>query len=112
MGVQFAKLAGLTVPATASGPESAAWAKSLGADHILDHTKPMRPRVENAGWSFIDYIIEQHRLLARIAQWFDEGILRMIMREGLTPIDAANLRLAHSKIESGSMIGKMVLEGC
>jgi hypothetical protein len=56
-------------------------------------------------------MIEQHRLLTRVAQWFNEGILREIMREKLTPICAANLRLAHAKIKSGSMIGKMVLEG-
>lgn len=172
IGIQFAKLAGLTVLATASRPESTAWVKCLGADHVLDHTKPLRPQIERAGWSCVDYIanfndtdaywdtmadlirpqgklctivdnrgplkskilkaksvthvwefmftrakyqtedmIEQHRLLARVAQWFDEGILREIMREKLTPICAANLRLAHAKIESGSMIGKMVLEG-
>ena len=56
-------------------------------------------------------MIEQHRLLTHVAQWFDEDMLRMIMREKLTPIKATNLRLADVKIESDSMIGKMVLEG-
>ena len=56
-------------------------------------------------------VIEQHRLLTHVAQWFDEDVLRMIMREKLTPIKATNLRLADVKIESDSMIGKMVLEG-
>ena len=33
------------------------------------------------------------------------------MREKLSPINAANLRKAHEKLESGTMIGKLVLEG-
>jgi NADPH:quinone reductase-like Zn-dependent oxidoreductase len=56
-------------------------------------------------------MIEQHKLLNRIADWFDEGHLRSILRDTLKPINVANLKKAHAKLESGTMIGKLVLAG-
>jgi zinc-binding alcohol dehydrogenase family protein len=172
IGIQIAKLAELKVIATASRPETVAWVKQLGADHIVDHRNAMRPQVEALGMKHIDYIacfndidghwaaigdliapqgaivsivgnlkplpmdavraksaslcwelmftrprfqtpdmIEQHRLLNRVADWLDAGKLRGTLRETLSPINAANLRAAHAKLESGSMIGKLVLKG-
>lgn len=55
-------------------------------------------------------IIEQHHLLNRIAGLIDEGKLTTTLTEVLTPINAANLRSAHAKIETGKTIGKIVLE--
>ena len=37
--------------------------------------------------------------------------LKCTLRETLSPINAANLRAAHAKLESGTMIGKLALEG-
>ena len=55
--IQLAKrLAGLTVIATASRPESAAWARSLGADHIVDHTRELAPQLKAAGIPEVDYL--------------------------------------------------------
>jgi zinc-binding alcohol dehydrogenase family protein len=56
-------------------------------------------------------MIEQHRLLNQVADRLDEGKLRGTMRETLSPISAENLRKAHAKLESGTMIGKLVLKG-
>jgi zinc-binding alcohol dehydrogenase family protein len=56
-------------------------------------------------------MIEQHRLLDQVADWLDAGKLRGTLREMLTPINAENLRQAHAKLESGTMIGKLVLKG-
>jgi zinc-binding alcohol dehydrogenase family protein len=56
-------------------------------------------------------MIEQHRLLNQVADWLDAGKLRGTMKEKLSPINAANLRKAHEKLESGTMIGKLVLAG-
>ena len=56
-------------------------------------------------------MIEQHRLLDRVADWLDAGKLRGTLKETLSPINAANLRKAHEKLESGTMIGKLVLKG-
>ena len=56
-------------------------------------------------------MVEQHKLLDRIADWIDGGRLKGILRETLQPINAENLRKAHAKLESGTMIGKLGLKG-
>ena len=170
IGIQIAKIAGLKVIATASRPETVAWVKELGADHVLDHSQPLRPQIEALGLKFVDYIanfndtdryweqmgdlirpqgavcmivgtrgplvqdamrgksatvcwelmftrprfktpdmIEQHRLLTRVAELIDARKIRGTLRETLRPINAANLRAAHAKLESGKTIGKLVV---
>ncbi|GAB3787507.1 zinc-binding alcohol dehydrogenase family protein [Dyella agri] len=54
---------------------------------------------------------EQGRILARVAALVDVGELKSIQREALNPINAANLREAHRRLESGAGIGKLVLAG-
>jgi zinc-binding alcohol dehydrogenase family protein len=56
-------------------------------------------------------MIEQHKLLSQVAEWLDAGKLRCTLKETLTPINGANLRMAHERLESGTMIGKLVLKG-
>jgi NADPH2:quinone reductase len=56
-------------------------------------------------------LAEQHRILKQVAEWIDAGRLKTTLTEKLTPISAANLRAAHAKVESGKMVGKLVLEG-
>lgn len=56
-------------------------------------------------------MIEQHRLLNRAASLIDAGELRTTHSETLGPINAANLREAHRRLESGTTIGKLVLAG-
>jgi zinc-binding alcohol dehydrogenase family protein len=168
IGIQLAKMAGLHVIATASRPESVAWAKALGADEVVNHRGSLRAQVKDP----VDYIanfsgeldayweamaelvapqgalvaivgntkplpmdavrmksatvcwelmftrprfktpdmIEQHRLLNQVADWLDAGKLRCTLKETLSPINGANLRKAHEKLESGTMIGKLVLK--
>ena len=173
IGIQLAKSAGLKVIATASRPETIAWVKELGADHVIDHRKELRPQLEALGLKQVDYIanfsgeldaywsamaeliapqgamvaivgnqkpmamdvvrsksatmcwelmftrprfqtpdmIEQHRLLNQVADWLDAGKLKCTLKETLSPINGANLRKAHEQLESGTMIGKLVLKG-
>lgn len=48
--IQLAKkLTALTVVATASRAETVDWVKSLGADHVIDHSKPMTEQLERIG---------------------------------------------------------------
>lgn len=56
-------------------------------------------------------MIEQHRLLARVAALADEGRLVPTVAERLAPISAATLREAHALIETGRTAGKVVLSG-
>ena len=172
IGIQLAKIAGLTVIATASRPESVAWVQELGADHVINHREPLRPQIESLGRQFVDYIalfndtdghwnaatdlirpqghivsivenekplaqsamkqkaasfswefmftrsmyqtpdmVEQHRLLNRIAAWIDEGRIKATANTVMSPINAANLRSAHAQLEAGKAIGKIVIEG-
>jgi NADPH2:quinone reductase len=173
MGIQLAKIAGLEVIATASRAETIAWCRELGADHVVDHRKPLPAQLAALGRKNVHYIanfsgdldsywdamaemiapfgrmaaivgnakplasdavraksvtfswefmftrsrfqapdmIEQHRLLGQVADWLDSGKLRGTLKETLSPINAANLRAAHARLESGTMIGKLVLKG-
>ena len=58
-----------------------------------------------------DDMVEQHRLLNRVAQLIDDGVLRTTLGEHFGSISAANLRKAHALLESGKARGKIVLEG-
>ena len=64
-----------------------------------------RPRFRTAD------MIEHHRLLGRVASLVDAGELRTTHTETLGSINAANLREAHRRLESGTTIGKLVLAG-
>ncbi|MES2975679.1 MAG: zinc-binding alcohol dehydrogenase family protein [Pseudomonadota bacterium] len=56
-------------------------------------------------------MIQHHRLLSQVAAWMDEGRLQPTLRETPGPINAANLRLAHARLASGTMTGKLALQG-
>ncbi|WP_137126028.1 zinc-binding alcohol dehydrogenase family protein [Roseomonas sp. HF4] len=56
-------------------------------------------------------MIEQHRLLDALADLVDHGRIRHTMTRNLGRMTAARLREAHALVESGTMIGKVVLEG-
>ena len=56
-------------------------------------------------------MIEQNRLLDRVAELVDAGTLRTTLGEHFGSINAANLRRAHALLESGTAKGKIVLEG-
>lgn len=56
IGIQLAKAAGLEIIATASRPETSGWVKELGADHVVNHRKPMAEQVRALGFEHVDYI--------------------------------------------------------
>lgn len=56
-------------------------------------------------------MIEQHKLLNRVAELIDAGTLKTTVGEHFGTINAANLRRAHELLESGKAKGKIVLEG-
>ena len=64
-----------------------------------------RPRFRTADMD------RQGHILAQVARLVDDGRLRATLRETLWPINAANLREAHRRLESGRSIGKLVLSG-
>lgn len=56
-------------------------------------------------------MIEQSRLLNRVAGLIDMGHVRTTVGKHLGTINAENLRKAHAELEAGRSIGKIVLEG-
>lgn len=57
IAVQIARhVAGLRVIGTASRPETVAWVEALGADAVLDHSRPLGPQLEAIGAPNPDYI--------------------------------------------------------
>ena len=53
----------------------------------------------------------QHDLLNQVADLVDAGRVRSTLAQHFGTITAANLRRAHAQIESGTTLGKIVLEG-
>jgi NADPH2:quinone reductase len=87
-----------------------------GALNIGD---PYKAKCIGIHWEFMfararfktEDMAEQGRILARVAERVDAGELQSTRRETLQPINAANLREAHRRLESGGSIGKLTLAG-
>ncbi len=173
--IQLAKqVAGLRVIATASRETSARWCRTMGADAVINHHRPLREELKKIGVDEVDFILcynsteqhiqgmadvikpqgkicvivstknnqpinmnlfqtksvafcwelmftrpmfntpdmqAQHDLLNRAAQLLEAGVLRTTMTEHYGVLTADNLRRAHARIETGTMIGKAVLSG-
>lgn len=77
-------------------------AKAIGIHWEMMFARPRFKTVDQA---------EQGRILERVAALIDAGELRSTQTEMLAPINAANLREAHRRLESGTTIGKLVLTG-
>ncbi|MBB6483185.1 zinc-binding alcohol dehydrogenase family protein [Rhizobium lusitanum] len=56
-------------------------------------------------------MIEQHKLLTKVAELVDAGKIRSTLTETAGTINAANLKTAHALVETGKMKGKIVLAG-
>ncbi len=157
--------------ATASRPETEAWCREMGAEHVVNHRRPLDEALAEIGVERAEYIAgltgtqkhfpailkviaplgrlgiiddvdsldlaglkrkcvsvsweymfarglfrtpdmqRQHDILKKLSKLYDAGVLKTTLRENLGRIDAANLRRAHATLESGTSIGKIVLEG-
>lgn len=91
---------------------------------IVDNQQPislqkLKAKSATFSWEFMftramfqtDDMIEQHHILNEVSRLVDEGILKGTRTETLSPINSQNLRLAHQRLEAGTMIGKLVLSG-
>lgn len=58
-----------------------------------------------------DDMISQHKLLNRVAELVEQGVIKSTMTENLGPLNAASLAQAHKRLESRKMVGKLVLSG-
>ena len=84
----------------------------------LDITK-LKPKSISLHWEFMFTrsryetfdMGEQGRLLNEVADLVDDGRIRSTIQTNLGAINAANLKQAHARVESGKAIGKIVLAG-
>jgi NADPH2:quinone reductase len=100
--IPLAKATGLQVIATASRKETRAWCEQLGADHVIDHSKPLQPQAEALGFRQFPLIANLHDT----EQYWDQttellapfGALGLIV-ETKNPLDIGNpLRLKSPRI--------------
>ena len=71
------KLTGAEVIGTASRPESAAWVHKLGANAVINHTKPLSKELANIGITDVTHVIS----LTQTDQHFDE-IVQVLKPQG------------------------------
>jgi NADPH:quinone reductase len=76
--------------------------KAVSIHHELMFTRPLYSTPDLA---------EQGRILNDVARLVDQGKIRSTLTQRLGSINAANLKLAHAQLESGTTVGKVVLEG-
>lgn len=100
--IPLAKYAGLTVIATASRDTSRDWCLKIGADHVIDHSKPLLPQTEALGFPEFPLIANLHDT----EQYWEQtagliaplGALGLIV-ETKNPVDIGNpLRLKSPRI--------------
>jgi NADPH2:quinone reductase len=72
IAIQLARRAGFTVIATASRPETVAWCRKMGADHVIDHRQPLKAQLETLGFATVDAAIN---LADTDRYWDDLGVL-------------------------------------
>jgi NADPH2:quinone reductase len=172
IAIQIARqFTGLTVIATASRSETKEFVQSLGAHHVIDHSKPVAEEIAALGIGAPAFVFsttqtaqhvddiaeliapqgrfcliddpsgfdimkfkrkavsihhelmftraiyetpdmnEQGRILDEVSSAVDAGKIRSTATQNLGAINAENLKNAHEQLESGSTIGKVVLEG-
>lgn len=163
-----AKVANLKVIATASRPESARWARDLGAHHVIDPHADWREQLSALHVDCVDYVAsltasgehvtksadilspqgafcltddpahfdigvfkrksiavhwelmftrplyethdlhEQGRMLHRVAQLVDEGVLKSTVNGQVHSLHVEALEAAHLELRAGTAIGKRV----
>jgi NADPH:quinone reductase len=77
IGIQLAKYAGLNVIATASRSETRDWALKMGADHVVDHSRPLAAEIAALGIDAPSFVFST----TETARHFDE-IVELIAPQG------------------------------
>lgn len=99
--VQLARqLTGLTIIATASRPETAAWVRELGAHHVIDHSKPLHEEIARLGLPPVTYVASLNQT---DLHW--HAIAELVAPQGKVALidDPANLDIRLLKRKSVSL---------
>ena len=57
-----------------------------------------------------DDMVQQHHILNQISKWLDDGILQSTLTTTLQGFSVENFKNAHTQLESGTTIGKLVIK--
>lgn len=104
--IQLARrLTRLTVIASASRPESAAWAKQLGAHHVIDHHQAWLPQLNTLGLDSVSMVAS----LSHTTQHFEQIVNVLAAQGKLALIDEVeNLPIMQLKGKSISLHWEMM----
>jgi zinc-binding alcohol dehydrogenase family protein len=94
IGIQLAKAAGLEIIATASRPETTAWVRELGADHVVNHREPMVGQVHALGFQHVDHIA----IFNDMRHW-DTAVELIRPQGGIVTIDDTNQPMPMDKMK-------------
>jgi zinc-binding alcohol dehydrogenase family protein len=80
---------------------------------------PLKRKAASLHWEFMfarsmwqtPDMAEQGRLLNRVSELVDSGVVRSTQTQTFSPINVENLKTAHALAESGKAIGKVTLSG-
>ncbi|MGI9491202.1 MAG: zinc-binding alcohol dehydrogenase family protein [Geminicoccaceae bacterium] len=95
IGIQLAKYARLIVVATASRPETTAWVKELGADHVVNHREDMTAQVRALGMQHVDHIA----IFNDMRHW-DTAVELIRPEGGIVTIDDTHLPMPMETMKS------------
>ena len=95
IGIQLAKHAGLVVIATASRPETEAWVRELGADHVVNHREDMVGQVRALGMQHVDHIA----IFNDMRHW-DAAVELVRPQGGIVSIDDTHLPMPMETMKS------------
>ncbi len=96
-----AKLTNATVIGTASRPQSQAWVKTLGADHVINHHQPLLPQLNALSIDDVTHVIS----LTHTDQHFDQLVEVLAPQGKLALIDdpKENIDIKKLKLKSLSL---------
>ena len=108
--IQIAKaITGATIIATASRESSQSWVKKLGADHVLDHTRPLQPQIEALGIREVTHIASLNGTEAYFESYTELlapfGKIAMIDDPG-KPLDVMKLKLKSQSLHIEFMFAR------
>jgi len=99
IGIQLAKRAGLVVFATASRPETIAWVKELGADHVINHRQPLVKQIRAHGQHYLDHIA----IFNDMRHWHDS--VELIRPQGhIVAIDQTDLPMPMADMKTKAAV--------
>ena len=108
--IQIVKaITGATVIATASRESSHNWVKKLGADHVIDHTRPLQPQIEALGIAQVTHIASLNGTEAYFETYTDLlapfGKIAMI-DDPSKPLDVMKLKLKSQSLHIEFMFAR------